>query len=199
MTKESIVVREVISSIHSGADVMSAMPGLVRRLLDEDAWRDFTAPNPVGHVHHERFSDFVAAEPPRGLGGRSSQLLALCGSDRDLSRRIQSLLQEEIKPAAPAIHAGPGRGNKTERTTLGLRSETAERHIRRLKRDDPELADRVVNGELSPYAAARQKGWKPPRIQVTTPERTATHLRKHMTPEALSRLVELLAEEELPG
>src|SRR5690606_24901280 len=98
----------------------------------------------------------------------------------------ERLLYEEIEPALPANVAGPGRGKKTKRTTLSFQSETAERHLRRLKRDDPALAEKVVKGEISAYAAARAKGWKPPRIQVTTPERTAAHLRKYMTPDQLA-------------
>jgi hypothetical protein len=38
---------EVISSTDTGAQVMGALPGLVRRLLDEKAWMDFTTPD--GH------------------------------------------------------------------------------------------------------------------------------------------------------
>ena len=66
--------------------------------------------------------------------------------------------------------------------------------VARLKRDDPDLAERVVSGEMSAYAAARSKGWKPPRIQVTTPERIAAHLRKHMTHPQLAELSRLLAD-----
>jgi hypothetical protein len=38
--------------------------------------------------------------------------------------------------------------------------------IARLKRDNPELAERVVNGELSANKAAIQAGFRRPTIQV---------------------------------
>lgn len=33
-----------------------------------------------------------------------------------------------------------------------------------MKRDDPDMAERVLDGELNPNAAARSKGWTKPRI-----------------------------------
>lgn len=67
--------------------------------------------------------------------------------------------------AAPASHAGPGRG-KTDGTTIGFsdRTNSREHTVARLKRDDPETAAKVTSGELSAYAAAREKGWRRPRI-----------------------------------
>jgi hypothetical protein len=186
-----LVVREVISSTASGADVMSALPGLVRRLLDEEAWRKFTPIGGGDPVRHDTFTSFITSPPPKGLGGRSAQLVALCGADAPTRSRVERLLKGEIEPARPH---GTNRHSARERTTLSS-SETSERHIARLKRDDPDLAVKVVNGELSAYAAARAKGWKPPRIQVTTPDRTAMHLRKHMTTDQLQELARLLAEE----
>ena len=188
----STIVREVISSTSSGADVMSALPGLVRQLLDKEAWREFATPD-GRPVRHDTFTAFVAANPPTGIGGKATQLLALCGTDDKLHARVERLLKEEIEPAAKRGQIGRNR----QRTTLSNSpdSETVERHLRRLKRDDPELAKRVVNGEMSAYQAARSKGWRPPRIQVTTPERTAAHLRKHMTADQLAELARLLTED----
>lgn len=187
----STIVREVISSTSSGADVMSALPGLVRQLLDEEAWREFTVPGLTSVIRHPTFTSFVSTDPPKGLGGKSTALVALCGADKGLRDRVERMLKGEIEPAAPV-----GRPKKDGTTIISdAPSNTATTVVARLKRDDPALAERVVNGEVSAYAAARSKGWKPPRIQVTTPERTAGHLRKHMTPEQLAELARLLTDE----
>ena len=60
----------------------------------------------------------------------------------------------------------------------------------------PELAEKVVRGEVTPNAAAREKGWSKPRIALSTPERVAASLRKWMPRESLKRLAELLTQEE---
>lgn len=192
----STIVREVISSTASGADVMSALPGLVRQLLDEEAWREFAIPG-GSTVRHETFGAFVKADPPKGLGGRKAQLVALCGADEKLADQVQARLREEVAQAAP--HGGNRRSDEFQDGTTILkssRSNDAEHTIARLKRDDPDLARQVTSGEVSAYAAARSKGWKPPRIQVTTPERVADKLRDYMPPDARRRLAELLTRED---
>jgi hypothetical protein len=104
--------------------------------------------------------------------------------------RVGQLLKGEIEPAA---EHGTNRHTSRHSTTVSRPGrDTAGALVAKLKRDDPALAERVVNGEMSAYAAARSKGWRPPRIQVTTPERTAIQLRKHLPPEQLTELRRLL-------
>jgi hypothetical protein len=157
-----------------------ALPGLVRRLLDEEAWREFDAPSPVGHVEHDSFLSFVEAKQPRGLGSRLGPLLALCGDDGELRGRVQRLYDSEIQPLAKPGEVGRGRIRDGGTNSNVTQSNHAEYVVARLKRDDPALAERVVNGEITANAAARQKGWRKPRIVLTSPESIAAALRKHL-------------------
>lgn len=201
MTDEQRRVFRAGEALHrDGASPAGALE-LLAAIVTDQTWERLT--DKTGRTFAGRFREFVEANPPYGLGYDADQLpkvLSLKHPHESVPRiayqmaemrdAVRKLLLTEIEPAASV-----GRPEK-ERTTLinGERSETIKRHIRRLKRDDPDLAERVVNGEMSAYAAARSKGWKPPRIQVTTPERTAAHLRKHMTAEQLAELARLLTE-----
>lgn len=192
------VVREVIASTASGDQVMSALPGLVRRLIDEEAWREFPAPGIGGVVRHEFFAEFITEAPPRGLGGRASQLVALCGKDKLLADEVRRLLLAEIPAAAPA--GGDHRSAAFQDCDTNLKPtppkpDRVGHVVARLKRDDPDLAERVVRGEITSNAAAREKGWRKPRIVLSTPERVADSLRKWMPRDALARLAELLTQE----
>lgn len=192
------VVREVIASTASGDQVMSALPGLVRRLLDEDAWREFPAPGVAELVRHQTFTEFISDAPPRGLGGRASQLVALCGKDDELADRVRTLLLGEVRVIA--VHGnGPGRGHTEKRDcdtkSFGAGTDTSEYVVARLKRDDPDLAEQVIRGEVTPNAAARAKGWRKPRIILSSPEKTAESIRKHMPAEARQALARLLMED----
>lgn len=179
------VVREVISSTDTGAQVMGALPGLVRRLLNEEAWRDFTTPD-GREVRYDRFTAFVEAMPPRGLGGRVSQLIALCGTDGELGAQVRELALADI-PAAAHRGANQHSGVSGTQSSRDAGSITA-----RLKRDDPELAARVMRREITPNAAAQTKGWRKPRVLVTSPESVARKLREHFTAEQLAELIRLL-------
>jgi hypothetical protein len=62
---------------------------------------------------------------------------------------------------------------------------------------DPEAADlaaRVVGGQMSANAAAREMGWRHPRIVVSSPTAVAAALRKHMSRDDLARLIAILQE-----
>lgn len=174
---------------------MSALPGLVRQLLDKEAWREFMIPG--GQlVQHETFGAFVQADPPKGLGGRKSQLAALCGTDEKLAARVRALLLEESAPPPP--HGGDRRSGDFQDcdTNLKVKPDSSDHIVGRLKRLDPALAEKVVRGEITPNAAALEKGWRKPRIVLSTPDRIADSLRKHMPRESLLRLVELLTKED---
>ena len=189
------VVRAVISSTDTGAQVMGALPGLVRRLLDEDAWREFATPDGRTH-HYEQFTEFVEALPPRGLGGRVNQLIALCGTDEELANKVRRLAMQDIAPASPH---GANQHSGGHSATVSTRPDrdTAAATVARLKRDDPALADLVVSGEVTAHAAARQKGWKKPRVQLGRPETVAQRIRETFTPDQIAQLIALLLPDGL--
>ncbi len=68
--------------------------------------------------------------------------------------------------------------------------------VRRLKRDRPDLAERVISGDLSANAAAIEAGFGKRKVSVpvTQPTSVAASLRRHMAPEHLAELVRLLQE-----
>lgn len=72
--------------------------------------------------------------------------------------------------------------------------------MRRIARDRPDILDRACAGEFpSAHAAAIEAGIAPrtQTIRIDDPESVARTLRKHMPREALRRLAELLAAEDL--
>jgi hypothetical protein len=109
-----------------------------------------------------------------------------------MRQAVRALLLEEIPVAPAAVHAGPGRGLKTDCATTGLKPDRAETVVSRLKRDDPGMAEQVIRGDLTPNAAALAKGWRKPRIVVSSPAAVAAALRKYMTEQQLAELRELL-------
>lgn len=64
--------------------------------------------------------------------------------------------------------------------------------LARLKRDHPDLAQQVIDGELSANAAAQQLGWRKPRVLLTSPEQVAAKLRDHYNVEDLAELAQQL-------
>jgi hypothetical protein len=199
MTPEQRRIYQAGQALHrDGASPAGALD-LLAAIIEDATWERATDKD--GRSFAGRFRDFVT-DRTHGLNTTPAELVKVIGlrhpreSKHDVAERVESmrvevgrLLKEEIKKAGQR-----GRPGKDSTTVIRPDRETAGATIARLKRDDPVLAERVVNGEMSAYAAARSKGWKPPRIQVTTPERTAVHLRKYMSPDDLALLAKLITE-----
>ena len=73
--------------------------------------------------------------------------------------------------------------------------------LRRLKQDHPELYQRVVAGELSANAAAREAGIRRPTTNIYTDDAAsiARTLRKKLDADTLAELIDLLQCGTLPS
>lgn len=200
MTDEQRRVFRAGQALHrDGASPAGALD-LLAAIVEERTWEKVE--DAAGRPFAGRFRDFVSdrqnglgynpAELPKVIGLRHPQegLPRMAERMAAMRSEVGRLLREGVQPARD--RGRPGKDSATIKSPD--RGSTATTITARLKRDDPTLAAEVTAGRLTPNAAARAKGWRAPRIQVTTPERTAAHLRKHMTPEQLSTLARLLLE-----
>ncbi len=208
LSEEQMRVLRAGEALHrDGASPAGALE-LLAAIVEDRTWERLT--DAKGRSFKGRFRDFVEARSPYGLGYDPDQLpkvLQLRHPHESVPKiayrmaamreQVKQLLLEEIPTAGPVVHAGPGRGkvaSKTDCDTNGFKPDRVEHVVARLKRDAPELAEKVIRGELTPNAAARQMGWRKPRIVVSTPEAVAKALRKHMTPDQIQALVRLLSQ-----
>lgn len=171
---------------HGGAALADA-PALLRRVLEDGAWREFVTQR-GDHVQHARFSDFVTTAPLRGLGADMGLIERIVGTgDPDLL----VLLREAEKV---------GRGTRTdlepgEESTPGLgKGYSSDLTAARLAREAPDEYAAVKAGDLSINAAAVKAGIRPRRVSVRLdrPDSIAKTLRRHLNPAQVSELRRLL-------
>lgn len=205
MTDEQRRVHRAGEALHrDGASPAGALE-LLAAIVEDRTWERMSDRRGVSFAG--RFRAFVEAKKPYGLGFDPDQLPKVLSLSHphenvpkvahrmaEMREAVRSLLLAEVPMAGPPIHPGPGRGKKTDSATTGFADRGVDYIAARLKRDAPELADRVVTGKLSPNAAARQMGWRKPRIVVSTPDRVAAALRRTMAPEDIARLVAILSD-----
>ena len=188
-----------------GGSPGSALEGLAA-IVEDGTWRKV----PSGPDRPEPFTSFrrfVEANPPFGLGYSIKQLRALLQLQHpgegaaEIRERMDAMRAEVARLIAEDIPAAlpwerPTTDSNIDRATnYTAKSDHAEYVVSRLKRDDPALAERVVNGEITANAAARQKGWRKPRVVLTSPESIATALRRHLGPDDIAALIRLLLNE----
>ena len=169
----------------------------------EQTWQQ--ADEVVGELHGvQAWKVLPTPEKPYGSFDKlCKELLGMRA--QDVAKRID---REKIKAL------GPNRGRTvTERIASSrdtrasvAESDSSDYVMSRLKRDaekaDPDpgaasLYSKVLGGEVTPNAAARQMGWRKPRIVLSTPDHVAKRLRDHFKdPGQRILLAELLTKED---
>jgi hypothetical protein len=190
-------------ALHRDGGSPASAFGLLAAIVDDRTWERLT--DNCGRPF-ANFTAFVEGAEPGGLGTTKRELrklLVLQHPNEDgapwneraprLRQQISELLGADIEPAGRVGRPEAGKGGGT--TFTDVERNSANHITARLKRDDPELAERVVAGEISPNAAAHEKGWRKPRIVLTSPRSVADRIREHFTPDQISELIHLLTEE----
>ena len=185
-----VLVESLESSIQRGGHALADVPGLLKRVLIEDAWREFVTRR--GElVRHERFSNFVSTSPLGGLGADMALIDRIVGTgDPELLRLLRGA--QEVGPGYRSDLQPPSDSNG------GLtQGEASAYTAERLAREAPEEYEAVKRGEKTVHAAAISAGIRRRRIPVRldSPESAAETLRKHMPPDTRRALARLLIDD----
>lgn len=178
------------SATRHGGSALADAPALLRRVLEEEAWREFVTQR-GDLVEHWSFASFVSTPPLKGLGVDMALIERIVGTgDPDLLVLLR---------AAKAGKAGRPRKGETsvDSTDNNDGAGRTDMTAARLARDAPEQYAAVKSGELSINAAAVLAGIRPRRISVRldAPVSIARSLRKHLTRDQVAELRSLLLDE----
>lgn len=175
--------------VATGTDDLDMVTNLVGKVIESGSWREFTTPNGFP-VAHSTFQSFVTADRWDGLGTSRDALVAwVREQDPVVADLVERAWRDEVPAANPT---GTNQHSREGHVSHDPTGQRADGILARLKRDDPDMAQQVVNGELSANAAARIKGWRKPRILVTSPTSVAHRLREHFTADELADLIKEL-------
>ena len=147
--------------VAEGVRDMDFVTRLIGDVMETGAWREFT--DPLGFTHsHDSFRSFIETRRWKGLGSSKDALVAWVGqSDESIARDIERVWRDEVPVARNAkggpIPSSPNSGATRVSNAEGL---TTDSILARLKRDNPDLAEQVINGEITANAAARIMGWR---------------------------------------
>lgn len=186
------VISHLSVEVEKGGNNSKSITTLMRQVLDDGHWHEYRS-TATGVVRtHGSFREFIE----RGLGVRRVDLLVswIEPVDKDVAERLKRAWREDVAPVARHginQHADSG----VSGTHSISQKRDADSILARLKRDDPLTAQAVVNGDLTANAAARIKGWRKPRILLTTPESVAKRIRDHYTQIEITELINHLRGE----
>jgi len=173
----AVLVDALGSSLRYGGNALEAVPDLLKKLLAEEAWREFVTQR--GElVQHERFADFVTTPPLKGLGASMELIDRIVGtSDPDLLRMLR-----EAKKGKPGR---PRKGEEKGSDSDPISKDGADAAADRLAREAPEEYEAVRRGEKTIHAAAVAAGIRKRRISIRLddPASAIRSIRNNASPE----------------
>ncbi|MFD5508180.1 hypothetical protein ACFWIB_10450 [Streptomyces sp. NPDC127051] len=184
------------SALRSGDHGLKAVPGLLKRVLQEGAWRSFVTQRGE-RVEYDRFEDFVVRPPLKGLGASVELVRTLIRNDAEALDLFDVAVQ--------GGHGGNRHSDSFKLHNIQLEEEKAtapsgtsrEAGLRRLRKDRPDLHADVLAGTLTTHAAMVKAGFRRRMVTIPadTPENVAKALRRNLPPEAIAQLAQLLTAE----
>lgn len=210
-----MLVQGLQSSLSRSELNSNTVPGLVRRIIKEDAWKEFILPDDRIIRNPADFRRFIEGDRPEGCQ-TPLHVLRRMVADTDVADDVEQLLR-----GTPGNDASPR--DATGRFSIPspcdgmaepdvipfdapaprVRDYTRESKqgnsvgytLRRLEKEAPELLAAVKAGDLSPNAAAVKAGFRDKAITVpSSPRKAARVLLRHFSGEALAELVDALSQ-----
>jgi hypothetical protein len=145
--------------IDGGEKAFDLVPYTLANVIKERQW---AGKHDKHGVPFQSFEAFVTHKLWHGLESSIDDLLVYCRKRPEVERLIRAELPALTEHGE--IGGGHSRGDNI---TSGARGTSPTYALRRLKRDRPDLAERVVNGELSANSAAIEAGFRKPTITVS--------------------------------
>lgn len=191
LKKNANLVEALGSSLRSGDHGLKAVPGLVKRVLVEEAWRSFVTQR--GElVEYDRFEEFVSTPPLKGLGASLGLVKSIIRDDPVALDLLDQATQTEHGGARDKLY------NIQLEESVGHPSGTSrEAGLRRLRKDRPDLHAEVLAGTLTTHAAMVKAGFRRRMVNIPVhePEAAAKALRRNLPPEVVAELARLLVTE----
>jgi hypothetical protein len=192
------MIRATSDTVHG----FKILPSLMRAMLENDGWRRLVRPIDSQVFTHETVASWVLGEPWAGLNFPSWDALYAVLDRADGGKAVRAMLVERGAPAnglagdTRASRGGPGRppaGTKNMGNSHITGGKDTRSTIARLKRDNPDLAEQVIRGELSANAAAIKAGFRKRTISVPLdPNGWAEATLRHFTPEQAYAIAQVL-------
>ncbi|MEW5869084.1 MAG: hypothetical protein AB1894_07410 [Chloroflexota bacterium] len=191
LRERAIRVENAFRLLQGNKDSLGNIPGILRQLITLRVWEGYDWHGAV--VSFGSFREFVETPPPEGLGVTVDELIGLCRKYPEIAEQLDITVQEQMPSYRPPKNRVGLSGHKRPSGTSFRRNL---RRLRSLANENPAAAavrDRVLRGELSANRALRELGVRKSRYGIeATPESVINFVKKHLTPDEISRVLDEL-------
>lgn len=190
------------SAITDGSAGLSDAPALVKRVIEEAAWKERYVPQIKETIVFTTFREFVEAVPPEGLGTTLKTLRRLCADEKAVLDLIE---QTERQPGRGGDRRSRNFKNNLESNSKNnnitfeksARGNSLGYSLRRLREHRADLHRKVLSGEISAHQAMIQAGFRKKSFQIPQDlVRAGKIIKRRFTRTEIARLIKLLQQEE---
>lgn len=191
LVERGYLTQSLGSASHSGEHGFKAVPGLLKLVLENQAWKErIIVETGEEFEGFTTFEAYVKTNPPKGLG-----------SDIDTIRRLVSNDIKTLDALNQAIGSHQGQRTDLEDNFHNIVMEVKKKQgndkayaLRKLQKDRPDLHAQVLACEISPHKAMVEAGFRRPTISIdpSSPQSARTLIEK-ASPEFLAELRRLLS------
>lgn len=154
-------------AISRGESGLKNIPGLIKRVIEEEAWKERTIAITGEIIKIDSFIEFIEAPPLKGLGTSYDMLWRICQNDNEVLNLLDIVANQ--KP-------GNTLGNNQYTSKTGIFNNVknssppvgnSKRYgLRRLRKCRPDLHKKVLTGELTVNEAMIQSGLRKKQITI---------------------------------
>lgn len=184
------VVAELKYMLNRGRNESDSIAALLKRIIDGQIWRGYASETTGMKRGYPSFRQFVTDDL------KIKKIDTLVGLVESVDTRVAESAKKLWLGETPTSisNGGDRKSDEWHSSEPTQVKRDADAILSRLKRDHPDLAQQVIDGELTANAAARQLGWRKPRVLLTSPQQVAAKLRDHYNKEDLAELARLICE-----
>lgn len=136
-------------AIRHGSGRLDSVPGLIKRIIKEELWRERRVGIQVFKLNS--FRELIVSEAPAGWGESTEKVEAIIRSDADALAMWRKAITPEI---------GVNQHTKGHDNVMTQQGNSRGYATARLKRERPDLFAQVVAKKLTANAAAIKAGWR---------------------------------------
>ena len=192
------MVPTLARTLSSHKSSTSVVPELINLFFERypdgtTKYKFFIHPETDEEIRYDTLDDFLEAKTPIGLQCTREDLRKWADYAEDrIKQVVKDELNRKLNPNGTNQHSQVGVYNINPKNSYT--KGTSEAYIiSRLKRDNPEMAQKVLSGELSANKAAIKTGIRKEYIQVqATIPAIAAKVKKMFSPDQLQELVTLI-------
>lgn len=160
----------------------------IEYILDNDLWQH-REPEMLEPKEFTYFPEFCQATSPWGLNTSWDLITTVC--------QVEPRILHKVTEAGKRGHGGDRKSDKIKSDIVTLDrthgSNSKAYGLSKLKKDRPDLFDKVTDKEMSVHAAMVKAGFRKRKIQVEpTPSKIARALKRHLDADQIAELIKLL-------